>query len=111
MWKCDVCGQNIERAEDGWVEAWSYRDPATGKGGDRDLRLVHAYTASPRGPGGCQFNEEVELAKGRVGCPADVSLADLLGKDGLKRLRATFKAAPQAELERLIKLLHPASSS
>lgn len=104
MWKCDVCGQNIEKPEDGWVEAWSEGDPATEKGRDENLRLVHAYTASPRGPGGCQFNEQAELAKGRKGCPADVPLPDLL-TGGPARLRSMFKAAPKADLERLNKLL------
>lgn len=103
MWKCDVCGQNIVKPEDGWVEAWSYGDR------DEDLRLVHAHPASPRGPGGCQFKEDVERARRGTGCPADVPLSAVLGQDGPKRLRATFKTAPKAEVERLIKLLYPTS--
>lgn len=106
MWKCDVCGQNIAKPEDGLVEAWSEQDPATGDPRDRDLRLVHAYPASPRGPGKCQLNEQAERAKGRKGCPADVGLAELLS-GGPKRLRTTFRTAPKAELERLVKLLYP----
>lgn len=107
MWKCDVCGEDIEKPEDGWVEAWGYED-AAGKRRERDLRLVHAHQASPRGPGGCQFDEAIERAKGR-GAPVDLPLTAYLGSDGLKRLRAMHRegTAPKADVQAMIERLHP----
>jgi len=111
MWKCDVCGQDIVRAEDGWVEALCYQDAATGELKERGLRLVHAAMASPRGRAGCQYNQEAEYAKGKA-TVVDLGLPVYLGREGLARLRQMLRdgSARKEEVEAMIKRLHPGAS-
>ena len=51
QWCCDTCGTVIERPEDGWLE-W-LDDVESGGRNERDFRIVHWGSASPR-TGGCQ---------------------------------------------------------
>jgi len=103
FWICDVCGQPIERPEDGWVE-WIVHCHG-GKMG-RDLRLVHHRPASPI-PGGCQFDASREF-KRDGGALADHPLTNFMGPSGLMKLLAFIadEKVPTEETLEMIKRIH-----
>jgi hypothetical protein len=107
-WWCDVCGQPIEHASDGWVE-WLMPNSAEGPGKRRasgkGLRLVHHAPASPL-PQGCQYTtEEQERTRTLV---SDLELKDFLGPDGLTQLLSLLLSheGSREEIVRMISRLH-----
>jgi hypothetical protein len=107
-WFCDVCGEPITKAEDGWVE-WVEISHDDGPRAMRDLRLVHHRPASPLkdSPKACQFNSQEEYRKDN-GSLSDLSLEYFLGPDGLMFLLSKVQHGPgPAEMWiKMIKRLH-----
>lgn len=110
-WACDVCGEPIMRARDGWVE-WlrvfgeeNARNPR-----EYGLRLVHHLPASPRKEDvetGCQYDGRMERKQNKAGIK-DLGLIYFVGPDGLMRLLALIaeKELPQKEVLEMTKRLH-----
>lgn len=98
-WICDVCGEPITSARDGWVEWLSNR--AGGKG----LRLVHHKPASPRGS--CQYDSRSD-AYGQGFTLSDLPLDEFLGPDGLMLLLSMLAEGelPKEEVLEMAKRLH-----
>ncbi len=96
MWNCDVCGQTIEKVEDGWVE---WLDSSSGKG--KGLRLVHAYNKSPRnGSKKCQYGSDQIVS--------DLPLKSFSGPDGLVQLLVMISEneLPKSEVLDMIQRIH-----
>lgn len=73
QWKCDVCGEIIERPEDGYVQ-WKRNDDMQ----IEDFIIVHHKTASPK-------------KNSRRGCykyDSDCDLESFLGEKGIVELHA-----------------------
>jgi hypothetical protein len=92
-WRCDECGQPIERPRDGWVE-WRERDGVL-----CDFRIVHHVSASPRGEQGCYGGDVV----------GNMLMEETLGIDGLAWLlgvlaRSAVQPAQFAELVRRLQV-------
>lgn len=99
-WICDTCGNEIEKAGDGWVEWLSTKD-TSGKSQGNGLRLVHHRTTRE----GCQYGF-ADLSEKTI--LQDLELAKLLGADGLNLLISMIadRELPTEELLEMIKRLH-----
>jgi len=105
LYICDNCGNEIENINNGWVEWLSRREGSEFVG--RGLRLVHDYPSSPRGVGGCQYNEKQESDRDGSGL-RDRGLESFVGPDGLMSLLEFLhdKELPDDEIMEMIKRLH-----
>ena len=106
-WICDVCGNVIEKVEDGWVEWIAFLDPS-GNPKERNLRLTHNKLSSPRkSKHGCQFDDDYECRKDK-GVILSLSLKNFLGPDGLMLLLSFIaeNKLPIQEVLEMIKRLH-----
>ena len=103
-WICDVCRQEIETVQNGWVEWITFQEDG-GRYRGRNFRLVHHRPASPIGR--CQFVESRDCVRGRE-FVSDRALPDFLGRDGLMRLLAMIadERMPRDEVLEMIKRLH-----
>ena len=107
-WICDTCGQIIAKAKDGWIEWLERKEGEKFKG--RGLRLVHAYPASPRQPGRCQYDGQREFQENQSTI-SDLDLESYLGPDGLTDLlsyigEGQLPNLPTEEVLEMIKRLH-----
>jgi hypothetical protein len=92
-WRCDECGQTIERAREGWVE-WRERDGVL-----CEFRIVHHLSASPRGEQGCYGTN----------IAGNMLMEETLGVDGLAWLlgvlaKSAVDRAQFAEFVRRVQL-------
>ncbi|QDE38435.1 hypothetical protein FIV34_04080 [Luteibacter pinisoli] len=98
-WVCDTCGNSINSAGEGWVE-WLSRFARKGEGETvreaKDLRLVHAFPASPlKGKHRCQHDEDEAFKFGRF-TVSDLCLDRFVGPEGLSYLLMTLSDAPES---------------
>jgi hypothetical protein len=110
-WTCDTCGEKIMSPEEGLIEWYAFYDE-NGIHRRRNLRLVHAFSASPLKRmklkrRGCAFDQHEEFYKAE-GTIDDQPLANFLGPDGLMRLLLFIAGGefPVAEVLKMIKRLH-----
>lgn len=107
-WRCDKCGELIQKAEDGWIE-WLSRGPMEEAPGGRGLRLVHHAKSSPiYDSGGCQYRPDVDFGVHSGEVIHDLDLQSYLGDDGLTRLLSLLarQELPTDEILEMIKRLH-----
>jgi hypothetical protein len=98
-WICDACGEPIDTPEQGWVE-WLSRDAKMANGETerqaKELRLVHAFPASPlKGEHRCQHDEDEAFKHGRY-TVSDLGLDRFVGPEGLSYLLMTLSDAPES---------------
>ena len=100
-WICDNCDQEIKKAGHGWVEWITIWVPEREKYQDKDMRIVHHISFSPRGSGGCQYQDRLL----NVG---DVGLRECQGIPGLKYMFSKIDEGKwqQREAEELICRIH-----
>jgi hypothetical protein len=106
-WTCDSCGEEIQTADQGYVE-WFTRTDGQGHRIGRDLRLVHHAPASPRQPDANCYRDEAHERRQDGSAVRTYPLRQFLGHDGLMLLFSMLSEdeAPKVELLELAKRIH-----
>ena len=87
QWICDGCNELIENPEHGWLE-WLSGSQLKQK----DFRIVHHVTYSPRKPRGCYAYNNQNVPDGFV--ILDDYLTSFIGDEGLTRLLGFIDVGP-----------------
>lgn len=100
QWYCDVCGEVIEKVEDGWLEWYKERLNDGSFGKEKEYRIVHHDKS-------CMYNSNRLYKDNKMN--ADMHLHGFVGPDGLVSLLSKIQfddVENNRELVEIIRRLH-----